>query len=275
MAEYNGGWSSYPDRVTKKIFFRASDRETKTVTIKSGQVIKALSFLETDAAGKCIVHGPITESATIVFNVVNAVTGIALTSTQTLVINGMTFTAGTAGATPAQLATAWSGITSGMAAASVPNAPAATVGVFSGTFTAGYTTELINTNTISVNSIAPLTNATDIAAITGTTAAATLVITQGATSLNKIAGVLLYDVDATGGDVDSTAYVEASFWASALNWANSNGDVFTKVDGTTVAFTAYNTGASGTSAASNLLKQKFVENTEFEPLGFLSAGEQL
>ena len=87
---------------------------------------------------------------------------------------------------------------------------------------------------------------------------------------------MLFDVDASAGDVDATAYQEASFWAQALTWAVDVAvDVVTKVDGTTVAVTAYNTGCAGTSNTSNLLKQKFGESTEFEPLGFLSAGEQL
>ena len=154
MAELNGGWSDYPDRVTKKIFFRADDRETKTVTIKSGQVIKALSFLESDSAGKMIAHSSLTASL-----------------------------------------------------------------------------------------------------VAGT----------------KIGGVLLFDVDASAGDVEATAYVEASFWASALIWSvNIATDTITLFDGTTKAVTAYDTGCT-----TNLLKQKFVENSEFESLGFLSAGEQL
>jgi len=158
MAEYNGGFQSYPNRTTKKIFFRADDRTTKTVTVKAGQVLKALSFVESDKDGKVIAH-----------------TGIVSTGANT-----------------------------------------------------------------------PPT-------------------------INKIAGVLLFDVDATGADVEATAYTEASFWASALTWSVDTAvDVVTKVDGTTVAVTAYNTNAS-----TNLLKQKLVEGTEFEPLGFLSAGEQL
>jgi hypothetical protein len=276
MPEYNGGWSAYPDRVTKKIFFRADDRQTKTVTILSGQILKAHSFLETNSAGKAIAHTGLTESNTIGFNVIVAASGLALTSAQTLIINGLTFTAGSAGATPAQLATAWAGITSGMAAAAVPNAPATTVGVFSGTFTAGFMTEPSTATSIVVNSTVPASDVTNIAAITGTgAAAATLATVAGTATFNKIAGVLLYDVDASAGDVDATVYTEASFWASALNWATTPDEVFTKVDGTTIAFTAYNTGCEGTSAASNLLKQKFVENSEFEPLGFLSTGEQL
>lgn len=271
MAEYNGGWSSYPDRVTKKIFFRAGDRETKTVTIKSGQVIKALSFLETDSAGKAIAHGGLVESATATF-------GTALTSGQTSIIAGLTFTAGSAGTTTAQLATVWSGIADGTgyvaaAAAILAAGIATTVGTFTAGTLTGYSTTLVSTNKIRFDATTAA-SATDVAA-TGTGTAPTIVISQFA-ALNKIAGVLLFDVDASAGDVDATAYTEASFWASALTWAVDVAvDTITLVDGTTKAVTAYNTGCAGTSATSNLLKQKFVENSEFEPLGFLSAGEQL
>jgi len=150
MADYNGGFVNYPDRVTKKTFFRADDRQTKTVTIKSGQVLKALSFVETDSAGKAIAH---------------------------------------------------SGVVGG----------------------------------------------------------------------KKIAGVTVFDVDASAGDVEASIYTEASFWASALVWSvDALTQTIDKFDGTTVAVTAYDTGCT-----TDLLKQKFVEGTEFEPLGFLTAGEQL
>ena len=137
----------------------------------------------------------------------------------------------------------------------------------------GYNTTSVSTTKVRFDA-SSAASATDVAA-TGTGTAPTIVITQFA-SLNKIAGVLLFDVDASAGDVDATAYSEASFWASALTWAVDVAvDTITLVDGTTKAVTAYNTGCAGTSAASNLLKQKFVESTEFEPLGFLTAGEQL
>jgi hypothetical protein len=85
----------------------------------------------------------------------------------------------------------------------------------------------------------------------------------------EIAGVLLMDVDATAGDVEATVYTHASFWASALVWSvDVSTDKIKKADGTLVACTAYNTGAS-----TDLLKRKFVENTHFEQLGILKAGE--
>lgn len=269
--EYNGGLYSYADRVTKKIFFRAEDRSTKSVTIKSGQVLKALSFLETDASGKCIAHGGLTESATVTFTA-------ALTSGQTMIIAGLTFTAGSAGTTVAQLGTVWAGLSDGVTAANASAAIlaagiATTVGTFSAGTLAGYSTTAVTTSKVRFDGTSAAA-ATDVAA-TGTGTAPTIVISQYA-ALNKIAGVLAFDVDASSGDVDASAYSEASFWASALVWAVDTAvDTVTKVDGSTVAVTAYNTGCAGTSTASNLLKQKFVEGTEFEPLGFLSAGEQL
>lgn len=150
MAEYNGGFQSYPDRVTKKTFFRADGRQTKTVTIKAGQVLKALSFVESDVDGKAVAH---------------------------------------------------SGVVGGA----------------------------------------------------------------------NIAGVTVFDVDASAADTEASVYVEASFWADALVWSvDVLTDTVAKFDGTNIAVTAYDTGCS-----TDLLKQKFVEGTEFEPLGFLTAGEQL
>lgn len=262
MTEYNGGFQSYSDRVTKDVFFRAEDRATKTVTIKSGQVLKALSFIETDADGKGIAHKGLTEGTFAKF--------AALTAGQTLILGGLTFTAGGSGTTAAQLATSWAGIAAGTAYGSITSA----VG---GTFTAGtltgWNTEAYDSDSVVFNSTAGGTNATDLAA-TGTGTAPTLSKVDGATSFNRIAGVLVYDVNASAADVVAPVYTEASFWADALIWAaDPNQDTVTNPDGTTTAVSAYNTGAHGTSAASNLLKKKFVEGSEFEPLGFRNAGD--
>ena len=265
MTEYNGGFRSYDPLVTKQTFFRAEDRATDRVVIKSGQVLKALSLLETDSSGKVIAHGPITES-----NVVKFTT--ALTSGQTIIFGGLTFTAGASGATIAQLVTSWSGIAAGTAAASITWAVG---GTFSGTLT-GWSTEAYNSISVVFNSNAPLTNTSPDLAVTGTPGASAVTITKtdGSTTFNKVAGVLLYDVDASSADVVAEVYKEASFWADALVWAiDTTQDTITKPDGTTVACSAYNTGAFGTSTAANLLKKKFVENTEFEPLGFRNAGD--
>lgn len=265
MANNNGAWKDYDNVVPKRIWFRSEGRATKTITIKSGQVLKALSFIETDTAGKGIAHGPITEGATAKFTA-------ALTAGQTLILAGLTWTAGGSGTTVAQLVTAWKDIAVGTGYAALS---ARTGG---GSFTAGtmtgFTSEAFEDDTVMFNSSAPLTNPTDLAATGTGAAAATIVVVSGSTTFNKIAGVTVYDVDASSADVDVAVYTEGSFWADALVWAvDPAKDTITKEDGTTVACTTYNTGAYGTSAASNLLKQKFVEGSEFEPLGFLKAGE--
>jgi len=258
-SEKNGGFNAYPDRTQRKIFFRTTDRFTKTVTVKSGQVLKALSFLESDATGKVVAHSGLTESAHITFT--------ALTSGQTLIMAGLTFTAGASGTTATQLATAWAGLTDGYAGGSVPG------GTFTGTLT-GYSTEKVDTDTVVFNATSANTNATDVAATGTGAAAATITIVQGDTTLAPIAGVLCFDVDASASDVKASAFDDASFWADALVWAVDTAvDTITLSDGTTKACTTYNTGCYGTSEASNLLKQKFVDNSGFSELGFLSAGE--
>jgi len=297
MTDYNGGYQIFANRTRKKTFFRAADRFTKTVTIKSGQVIKALSFLESDVNGKHIAHGGVVESATAAF-------GAGLTTGQTSIAGGLTFTAGSGSVTALQLADIWSDInvgdTAAVASATIlaKGYSASVIGTFTSGTLAGYSTTNISipnadyvqhvrnyttpptgpTYTAKVRFDAIGTgaaSATDVA-FTGTGTAPTVVIVQFA-ALNKTSMcVLAMDVDATSADVDATAYTEASFWADALVWAvDVTIDTVTKFDGSTVAVTAYNTGAAGTSDASNLLKRKFVEGSEFEPLGFVKAGEQL
>lgn len=257
--EKNGGFNAYPDNLKKKIFFRASDRYTKPVTVKAGQVLKAFSFLQTDPTGKVVAHSGLTESAHVTFS--------ALTAGQTLIIAGLTFTAGASGTTATQLAKAWAGLSDGYTGGTV------TGGTFTGTLT-GYSTEAVDADTVVFNATSANTNATDIVATGTGAAAATITIVQGDTAMAPIAGVLAFDVDASAGDVDATAFDDASFWADALVWAvDPSVDTITLADGSTVACTTYNTGCFGTSKASNLLKQKFVENSGFSELGFLSAGE--
>lgn len=270
-----GGYNSYPDRASGKIFFGSKKTKSVAATILSGQVIKAYTFLESDSAGKLKVHGNLTESANVTFTA-------ALTSGQTLIMAGLTFTSGASGTTVAQLAKAWSnnglGIPVGTGYAALTGVTNALDG---GTFTAGtltgYSVEPVDANTVAFNSTAAGTNATDVAA-TGTGTAPTITISSGANAFAKIAGVTIYDVDATAGDVDAEVYVEAPFWADddgtcALRWSYDPSEVLTKADGSTVAVTAYNTGCSGITASSNLLKKKFVEGSEFE-LKFTRAGDK-
>ena len=264
MTDYNGAYQTYADKTETQIFFRADDRETKAVTVKSGQVLKALSFLQSDADGKMIAHTGLSESAIVKF--------AALTNGQTLILAGLTWTAGASGTTAAQLATAWAGIAASTGYAALS---ARTGG---GSFTAGtltsWSTGAYDSDSVTFTSTGGLSNVTDLAA-TGTGTAPNISKVDGATSFPKIAGVLLFAVDASSADVNATAYTEASFWADALVWAADPAqDTITKPDGTTVAVTAYNTGTiRETSAATALLQAKFVENSEFEPLGFRKAGE--
>ena len=268
----NGGWITYPDRVPVAIFARAGEVKTKPAVIKSGQVIKALSFLESDADGKLIAYTGFTESAQVTYGF--------LTSGQTQIIAGLTFTSGASGTTAAQLATAWGSIDVGDTA-SVATTKIAAVGITSamGTFTSGtlanWETEPVPGSTTKVNfrSTVPGTNPTDLAA-TGTGSAATISTIAGETTRSLISGLAVYDVDATSADVPAAVYIEGSFWADALVWAvDVATDTITNAAGTgTIAVTAYRTGAEGTSAASNLLKSKFVEGSEIY-IDFKKTGE--
>jgi hypothetical protein len=272
MSSFNGGYYDYDPRSAKNIFFRATKTETDTVTVKSGQVLKALSFVQTDNDGKVIAHTGIAESALVTFNATLASAG-----TVTVGSGGIVFTAGSAGATPAQLVTAVSVLVGGDSAANANIALlAAGIPTTVGTFTSGtapaFNFNKYDANTAVANSTSILTNVTDLA-VTSTGTAPTVAKIDGATALPKTAGVLMYDVDASAGDVKAEVFKRASFWAYALTWAVDTADLMTRADGSTIAYTAYNTGASGTSAAAILRQKKFVEGTNFEPLGFLTAGE--
>jgi hypothetical protein len=263
------GVTRFGATIPSRKFFGADDTVSAVKTIKSGQVLKAGTFLESDSAGKLIAHGSIAESALVTFTT-------ALTSGQTLIIAGLTWTAGSAGTTVAQLVTAWKDI-----AVSTGYAALATR-TGGGTFTAGtltdYATEAVDANTVIFNAATALANATDVAA-TGTGTTPTITITAGTATFNKIAGVTMYDVNATSADVDTSIYIEASFWAQDdgydfLKWAIDPAvDIITLADSSTVACTAYNTGCKGTSKAAKLLKQKFVEGSEFTELGFYNTGD--
>lgn len=286
MTQYNGGMFVYAGRQAPPKWFRSDDRQTKSVTVQSGQVLKAGSFLQYTSNGKVIAHTGLSESAVLDF--------VALTSAQTQIIGGLTFTAGSAGATALQLAAIWSGLvdTTGFAAAAA-SILAVGIPVTVGTFTAGTltgwnsgnqastSTGAVNgiptitlTNQVTFTSTGGLSNVTDIIG-TGTGTVPVLSIVQGSTSFPFIAGILEFDVNASAADVSTTAYIEASFWASALVWlVDTNVDTITNWDGSTTACTAYNTGTIGNSdAVTQRLQSYFVTQTEFEPLGFLNAGE--
>jgi len=255
MAENNGAYFDYPDYTPKATFFRSSPRNTKQITVKANQVIKALSFLETDANGVGIVAGALVESAALTFDA-------DLTSGQTLIIAGLTFTAETGGTTTKQLTNAFSGLKDGYTGGTVPG------GVFTGTLT-DYSTTTTGLTTVTFVASTSGVDATDLT-ITGTGAGSTtLVVAQGNATPTGALSVLVYDLDTTDGDVEASVYTEASFWADALVWGvDVATDTITLADGTLKAVTAYNTGAH-----TKPMQQKFVEASEFDPLGFSKAGE--
>lgn len=265
MAQNNGAWVDYADSTRKSTFFRATKRATKSVTVTSGQVLKAKSFLEsTDGTGKVIAHRGIAEKALVTF--------ADITNTQTLILGGLTFTA-SAACPKADLVAAWAGLTAGMTATQA-NAANVTGKITTGTFTSGTfgnwnTYKSSTADSVVFVATSPNTNVTDLAD-TGTAADPTITTTAGTSVRKEIAGVLVYDVDASGGDVVAEAYIQASFWASALVWSATPNDTITLYDGTTKACTDYHTGAF-----TDLIKQQFVEGSKFEELGFLTAGETL
>jgi hypothetical protein len=272
MSNLNGGFYDYANRTTSRLRSRADDFETKTGVVLSGQVLKAHTWLQTDGTGKLIAHTGLAEGSIVDF------TG-TLTTGQTLILGGLTFTAGTGSVTPAQLAVIWAGLSAGIGyvAAAAQILAAGIDATVTGTFTAGtfstWNTFSRSTTSVMFTSTATLTNATDLAA-TGTGTATTISKVDGTTSFAKVAGLTLYDVDATAGDVSVEVWEEGAFWADQLVWANDpTVDTITKFDGTTVACTAYNTGVYGIDATSTMLLQlKFVEGSEFD-LDFLHAGE--
>lgn len=279
-SNYVGGFNNYPNRVTKKIFYGRGKPETVPGTIKSGQVLKAYTFLESDVNGKLIAHGGLVESATVVF-------GASITTGQTVILAGLTFTAGSGSVTALQLTDIWSdlvvGDTAAVASAKIlaKGYSASVVGTFTAGTLADYSTTNVSTTKVRFDAVGTgAASATDLA-ITGTGAAAgTVAITQYA-ALNKIAGVTMYDVDATSADVNVEVYSKASFWGDddgtvALLWAvDTTVDTILNAVGTAqVAVTAYNTGCSGTSAASNLLKRKFIEGSGIE-IGFVGIGDRV
>lgn len=271
-----GGWNTFPDRVTKKIFYKKDViPKTKPAVITSGQVIKAYTPLAATATtGKLVVHPGFTQSARVTFSA-------GIDSGETVILGGLTFTAGTSGATAAQLFAAWSnngaGIPVGTGYASLAHI------TDGGTFTAGtmtlFNVTALDATTLLFNSTLALTDATDLAA-TGTGAAAvTIVNTEGVATRTPIAGYTAYDVNASSADTKADVYISASFWADddgtcALRWASSTGETMTNADGTTTAVTAFNTGCAGDLAANRLHKQLFVAGSNFEELGFVNAGDK-
>ena len=270
----NGGWNIYPDWKIQRKFSRPGEcKETQTVTVKSGQVLKAGTFVESIQTGgadkgKVVAHAGLAESAIVTFK--------ALLAGTTLTLGNLTWTAGASGSTPAQLQAAWKNIAVGTGYAAL--ASITDGGTFTGGTLTGWSTLVRygTTDAVTFTSSTAASNVTDLAA-SGTGTAPTISKVDGSTTFNKVVGLLCFDVNASAGDVDASVYTEGSFWADAGDWivwaADPSVDVVNNSDGTTTAVTAYNTGVLAIDAATTRrLKLQFVEGTEID-LSFSKLGE--
>lgn len=248
MANTNGVYTFTP-KVTKRTFKGGTPRTTRPVKIASGQVLKAWTILETDANGECVAHSGMNEKA-----LVTLPTKIDATETQ--IIAGLTFTA-TVQVNQADLVKAWSGLTAGMTSTQANALNPVTGGSFtSGTLT-GYDTYKSSTaNSVLFVSTTPNAGVTDLT-VTGTGDASTVTVTSVNAPLKNVAGILCKDVDASGGAISASAYVEATIFDEALVWKNNPAsDTITLSDLTTKAVTDYVTGATTDS-----LKRKLFETS--------------
>lgn len=257
-SQQNGGFEAYPVRTTNRPFVA---KKSRTVTVASGQVLKARSFVSSDPAGKMIASGNMAEYTSIAFS------GI-VDAAQTVIIAGMTLTA-SAEMSAAEVVDAFVNLTS-------------TKGTFNTTTAVGWVLEADpNSSTkLIAHSLSGDTNidfnVTNIS-VTGTAVVDALVATptflggwESTYPLRKPAGILAFDVDATSADVKATIYTEVYAYESEILWGvDTSVDVVVKADGTEVACTAYNTGAY-----TALMRQLYVEGTEFE-IVTPTAGEEL
>lgn len=272
MPEYNGGFQSYPDKVTKDIFFRAEGRQTKTVTLLAGQVVKALTPLSSNNDGKYVVYaGVLNES-----NLVTLSSNLA--NTETTITAGLTATASGVVTAANWAAAILNYVNNGVAAG--------TNVTISGTLT-GYTIDAYDADSIVFTSTTALTDVTDLAATGTASAKVSIVNIDGTTTLPRLAGIAVYDVAAinsagANADTEIAVYSEVSLWADAIRWAaDPNADTITLPDGTTKACTSFNTGAAGIPATQadvktlKRLRQKLVEGSEFDELGFRNLGDYI
>lgn len=263
MTNWNGGFRSYPNRPTiasLRTFFGAESYSTKPMTIKAGQVLKKHSFIESDTDGKGVAHTGMCEKAVLTLSA-----GVA--AAKTIIVAGLTFTT-TGIVSASDVVKAFSGLTDGMTAAEANAATPIVGGSFTAGALAGYHTFKNSDSSILFVATSANANIAPDLADTGNSTVTSVAITPFPAVQKKIAGVLLMDVDASAGDVDTTVYKEASFWANALVWEADASDTITMPDGSTKPCTPYVVGAF-----TDALKRKFVENTEFEELGILHAGE--
>jgi len=248
-SQQDAGFKNYPERTTNRPFV---PEKSQTITVASGQILKARSFVKSNASGKMIAGGNISEYAKLVLSG-------TLADTDTAIAGGLTVTATGGVVTAAQVITALvTGADVGFA-------------VVTGTLSGWELVADPSSTTLWAYSTTGITNVTDFA-VTGTNTSLTETVTTvgGSTTFQKPSGILAMDVDATSGDVVTTMYIEAYAYESEVIWGVDVAvDTITKADGTTVACSAYNTGA-----VTPLLRKMYVENTEFE-IVTPTAGEEL
>ena len=267
------GSYSYPNMVRKPFFFRADERTTEVVTVAQGQVLKPLTFLESLADGRMVAHGSMVSS--IELSLTNTLAATYAVDTITLHV-----TASGAGVTAETIAQAFTALfpTAQVSDLTAINANPLVVAI--GNFTSANTSGSIwsvapYTISVSANTITFDCAVTSGGAIVASTYALSTSITVArvvnATG-NKISGLVAKDfvVDARASDVQVSAYTEVSLYAAVINWKQDPlVDTILDANNIPVPCTYYDTGTQGNP----LLMKKFVEQTNFSPLGFLAIGE--
>lgn len=261
----NGGFTAYADRTTT-YGNRGSEpyKATRPITVKEGQVLKAMTWLESDSSGKMIAHGNIAEQASVAW-------AGTLKSGDTVAFAGLTYTA-TADSTAAEVVAGILGGVGTYTKGGVTLTSSAVNAIWA--LSAGSTSVIILAKGLQFG-----TNPTDVVAtVTNTSTTSTLAGTvttspSGTTTVNRVAGLLAFDVDATSADTAGQMFISGNFWEEEILWVVDTAvDTVEKSDGTTVAVTAYNTGC-----VTSLAKQKFLEytagGTEFV-IGTWTAGER-
>lgn len=254
---YNGV-VTFDDKVETQLFSRASDICTETVTVVSGQVLKARSLVESNGVGKVTAHTGLAEKAVITFPT-------KVDTGETVIIAGLTFTAGSnATTTKAQLASAWANLPVGTTAAQANTLNASAISTEIGTFTAGTLTGYKTKTGETAGTVLFVSTTgggvTDLT-VTGTGDASSVSVTAVNSPVKLVKGALVFDVNASDGDVEASIYKEARFWNTALVWeANIATDTITLPDGTTKACTEYDTG----TADNFILQKKLLEGSKIE-----------
>ena len=250
----NGGFNLYPRRTTTKLFAHPYP-EARTITgrVASGNVIKAHTWLERNQVGELIPHSGLTVATNFLFN------GIAGASdTVTITIAGTPYV-GTVptGATPtaAQIVAA---ITS-PGGAGIPTILVFTTPLpISATYAVGTSPEglVVSSKNLDTALAIAVTENSGLTLAAGSVSTGT---SSGYLTRKPLAGLLMYDVNATSAAVDAQVYVSGSYWADGVKWRTDPTDtVADPITGVGVPPTAYETGCT-----SDLHYQAFVESTEF------------